>query len=264
VGVGEAREYRISWRRFEREALEQVGKVFEEQVAAHAGDKGFRCDIRFQVSCDDGTTYTSEAVDLFAQGSEATTKNPVAVSFSFYAFRIRDGAVPERVLFDVHQGGSGIGMDRVRVEGSDPQWVQSVFVRLKERIDSFPPSDSWYTRHRTITDWAAMLGLGSIVMLGIQLVSLALRNVWVPPAYTININRFLRDVFDLFSTLVFGAVVWGRLESRFWEAWPNVDLAFGPRHLRLAEKRRNAFKYAMATVVLPFCVAVLVDLLMHH
>src|SRR5437773_545641 len=74
------REYRIAWRRFDRVALEQLAHTFVEErdVAHHAGEHAI---LRFQISCDDGTTYESDVGDLVAEGSEAIMKNPIAVSF---------------------------------------------------------------------------------------------------------------------------------------------------------------------------------------
>lgn len=256
ASVRESREYRIAWRRFDRAAVEGIGQLFTEQARAHTGDENLVRRLQFQVSCDDGTTYESDAVDLFAEGSVAVLKNPIAVSFEYWVF---SGAVEERLSVDL-QHGDGV-LSRIRVEGLDAKWVQSVFTRAKERVDACPPSDSWFTRHSSLTNVAAVFGTGSAVSFLVIVILSALAKLfsWSLPVLfpqTPLTNLGLPWV----SRILWGGLVWGGVQSWFWAAWPRIELAFGPEHLRLPTTRRKALAYIATVVVIPLVLTLVADL----
>lgn len=247
----ETREYRIAWRRFDRSVLEGFGNFFLERAGAHADDDSVKYRIRFQVSADDGTTYESDGADLFRVDSVAMLKTPVAVSLEYYAFRFGDGEIPERLSLDLQHGHDEF--NRVRVDGLDAAWVQSVFTQIKERVDACPQADNWITRHTAATSLAAILGSGWIAnYVVVALLSvLAKAFAWTLPQLPIpNTAPFIFGVTWL-GVLLWGSLVWGQVSRWFWAAWPRIELAFGPEHLRLASRRRKALAYLATVVAVP-------------
>jgi len=161
------------------------------------------------------------------------------------------------VTLELRQGDSDY--NHFRISGSDAQWVKSLFTRMKETIDSFPPTESWVTRHPGLVGMLAIIGLGSLAHFLISAAAFAslkfgIVRITVPAA-----SPALFVVLSWFTRLLLGLTAWGLVKDWWWKAFPSVELAFGPEHMRLAERRRKTLAFLFTAVIIPIVLTILLE-----
>lgn len=258
----ETRHLNVERRRFTKSDLLALGAVFlAEAEAARVGKR--RHEIELTLHCADGTDYSSEDMSHFADGAEADLKPPKSVGFRFIDY--------ERGRWMDLSLTHGKGYtDGCTVRGSDRDWVQGVFTRVKERLAAAAPSRCWFTDHPTLTYHLLAVGFGSFLDLVISYwVRAAIaRGIIVPPSTerTDGFTVLLSQVPALAIAITW-AVRWflggiPALPVREWilRAWPDVELDLGPEHLKLEKMRRQRILAFVMAVLVPLLVAIVYDI----
>jgi len=264
----ESRTRQISGRRFGREDLLRIAKVFVRAGGDEHANTGRR-RLSFVVKANDGTVYESESPLLFADGSDALLKRPMLVEMS------RTEYDSNRALhFSATHGGSHA--DYVRVSG-EPEWVRQLFMTLTEGIEAAPTTRQWITAHPKLVRHIAALGLGSLwYILQEALVSVVVAAFGPPSPEFLSAMRsspWLRPLGWLAthpvpyffwtwgSRWVLGNCVWFFVGGWFFSAYPDVYLDFGPDHFKRDKLLRARFAFLGTAVALPFAIAVVYDVL---
>jgi len=244
----------------------RIGRLFIDQHSQSVAN-GSRCQFRATIKSEDETVYQSDSLELLDATSDALLKRPVFVEMAY-----TDYTTSRNLRFNITQGGSH--SDRISADG-EPSWVRDTFVQLQDRINAAAPTSQWVTKHPYIVRTLAKLGLGSIVWLpwnwlfsqmfsllpppsaellaGLKSSSVAAILSWRPTFLMVDfvltwINRWL-----------LGNAVWVFVSEWFYRAYPDVDLDFGPEHLKREKMQRHRVGFLAITVALPLVVAVLYD-----
>ena len=266
--MNESRTLRIADRRFRREDLLRIGRVFEDQHSESTRKSG-RCTLRVSIKAEDETVYQSDSLDLLSEASDALLKRPVFVELAY-----TDYEAGRSLRFNATQGGSG--SDRIAADG-DPGWVRDVFGQLQDRLSAAPPTALWITRHPYLVRTTAKLGLGSIVQLAFEFVLSRVFAHLSPPSpeliaalnsspVALMLLRPLVHPVVLFTwnwiaRWIFGNAVWLIFSDWFWRAYPDVDLDFGPEHMNREKVRRHRLEFLAVTVAIPLVVAFVYDVI---
>lgn len=264
----ESRTIEIKNKRFREENVLALSTVFVEQAKlAKKGDRRF--SVSFVLRCIDGTIYESENPDVFAGNGASGIKPPKAIEMSFVDFT----SGRRLDLTAVH---GGVYSDRFVVSGDDPKWVHDVFLTVQERLQALPPTDVWFTRHPTLTSVIGMLGLGSLIHILIveafAFIAYSFLAGWEPSPETLAWMReslllrlFVHPVVQIALAWVFrwllGGMPWFYFQRWLLDAYPSIELDFGPEHLKLASNRRKRIGQFFVFVVAPLGAAVLYDIL---
>ncbi len=264
--MNESRTLTVAGRRFGRSDLERIGRLFLDQHTQSAAD-GRHSQFRATVKAEDQTVYQSDSLDLLGETSDAMLKRPVFIELSY-----TDYTRSRSLRFNATQGGSR--SDRISADG-DPGWVRDVFVQLQERISAATPTSHWVTRHPYIVRTIAKLGLGSLVWLPYNwVVSSVVSHLPPPSPDVIAALRgsslailFWRPAFavvDFILTWImrwmFGNAIWIFAAGWFYQAFPDVELDFGPEHFKREKMQRRRLEFLIITVLIPLFVAVLYDI----
>jgi len=237
----------------------------EAQAASQAGRQPI---VTFTLKCDDGTEYSAGHLAHFADGAEVDLKRPTSVEFYF-----ADVALGRRITLSLSHGRSREGSLNVTGEGGYKDWVAGVFTKLQERVAAAEPSESWFTRHSTLTYHLIALGSGSLI---ITALNYAMGLGVASGIIVVSDNSgpvepgSVRFMFSRAPVLEF-AVTWlirwlfgttAALWIREWvlAAWPTVDLDVGPQHLKLEDGRRKRIAAFLLLGLLPFVIQLIYDL----
>lgn len=266
----ETRTYRIPRKRFSLEDLRRIASSLEDRAAALAA-KDRKPQTKFSFVHTDLTTYESDSAEIFRSGGEIETK-PVQL----VEFRLNDFKTDTTVSLTLDSESS---RNQLRVSSSERDWLGGTFTALVQRIEAAADSESWFTKHPSVTYHLFALGLGVIIVHLFQVLFFAtLYGVlaffpdsafgqWLkgpaPDLPTVDsINDILSTPFaQLFLYWIWGTGAAYRARAWLFEAWPYIELSFGPEHQLIPPKRRKAVAFVLTGIVVPLMVAVIYDML---
>jgi hypothetical protein len=267
--VAETRRLAIRRKKFMKADLRAFGAILLNELEG-ARTAGRCATVSFELRCHDGTDYSADDMRHFEDGAEVDVKRPKSIQFTF-----ADTVLARWIDLSLRHGGAHDGELRVSGEGGYRDWVAGVFTRLQERVAAAEPSESWFTKHPTLTYHLMALGCGSVIIVAVSFaISLGIAHgvVVLPDAGVTGPPPpgSIRFVFSRLPAIEFGvgwSVRWllGGMAApwvRDWilGAWPTLDLDLGPQHLKLEQMRRNRIAAFFVLGVLPFLVQLVYDL----
>jgi len=262
----ESRSIDIKGKRLTGSDVLALAAIFQEQ-ADLARRGGRRHSLSFGLRCRDGTSYDSEAADVFKDEECVGLRPPQAVEMTFHDYELN------RYIRLTAVRGGAYG-DSLSISGEEPKWVREVLLRAKERIDSLESTDNWFTKHRRLTAFIGMLGFGSLMQLAlVMVVAGLLRTVladWDPDPATVQklrqsvlgyllLTSPASYLVDWICRYLMGGAPWLYFEGWFYEAFPSTELAFGPQHLRTEVQRRKRIRVFITVVAIPLLLAFVYD-----
>lgn len=225
-----------------------------------SSDLGNNCSISFQLACNDGTSYESDCLDLFEDGGVIDIKRSNSIDFTFH-----DHTLKHYISLTISHGGGY--RNNLTVQGFDSNWVNGVFTKIKEKIDSFKPQDNWLLNHEKFVLHSSALGIGAIVYFIVWLVVYRhLEPIKNPTGLLKDIKTiFLNNpwffyVYPIFSYWIYG-ISWA-LQFRRWlfSLWPDIEFDFGPEHFKLEKTRRVRIYIFASLVIIPLLLSLIYDL----
>lgn len=235
-----------------------VAKAVAVQLESIPLEDRNKAELTFVARCDDGSSFQSEDIDIFAEDSIIAQKRVthVTVTYSYYPTKAR-------VEVALRHG----GMDAtITVSGRSRIWVAGTLETLAGLFESFPPQGNPYLNHSGVINFALTMGIGSILFLLVTLLpsaqpkeESALKFAWFVST--------LRE-FPALHYLVKYALTWlvgwpwtSIVTNRFKQLWPSIELQIGPEHLLTEKLRRKLLATAFALGVVPLSLSVLYDIL---
>jgi hypothetical protein len=233
-----------------------------------AEELGKDVDLVFKLSTYDDIAYESSDGRHFEEGEAVDLKSISSISFELIAFKPRCSVELRLAHGDSKYSNS------LSVSGEDSGWVHKTFSRLKERLESVEPSESWFTLHHRLFFHLSAVGLGAAVQMVIALfvnlmfwlfsaqMAALTSAVGRPPTWLEGLVRF----FDTPPLVVmwwwFLGVPWAwQLRDWVLKAWPSIDLDTGPTSKRRASQRRTRIGTFIALVLVPLVCSVVYDIL---
>jgi len=260
----ETRRFYIKQKIFKKTDFLNIGKIFHKEYNLAQKDNN-NSSISFRVDCIDGTSYESESLELFDDGSILDQKKAKFIEISFHNYTL-DQYMNISV---VHGGGYG---DNLIIRGVDSTWVNGIFTRLKEIIDCLKPQDNFLIRHKTALLHIIALSIGKIFFL---LISLALDYVHIEPIK--NPSEILQKIRLFFATYPYfiNLIEWfcswlmgigSAYAIRTWllKLWPDIEFDLGPEHLKIEKLRRMRIAIVFSIGIIPFCISIIYDLVKYY
>jgi len=212
--------------------------------------------IAFQLICDDGTSYESESIELFEDGNIIDLKRTRTLEMHF-----RDSELDRRIYISVAHG-EKYG-NYLIVTGKDINWVNGLFTRLQETINSVKPQENWILKHKTLILHVSALGIGTILYSAFWFVlHRHIKPIENPPEI-LKAMRIFFKTYPLFSYLFDWFMNWAAgiplaLCFRIWllNLWPDIEFDFGPEHMKIEKTRRLRISIIFFVAVVPIVLAI--------
>lgn len=254
----------------ERRLIKIENKIFEKKDIINLANKFYseynksqkrkqRSSVNYTISCDDNTTYESEALDLFEDGNIIDLKRAISIEMSFYHYDL-----DRRMNISlVH----GMGFrDNVIIQGCDKNWVSSVFTELDEIIKSVKPQKNLLLEHKTFLLNLLSLGIG----VSIYSVLHFLTNRYTEPiknpsenmkaiAAFLNSNSVFRLLFNWLLLWLMGIILATSIRAWLLNSWPSIEFDFGPEHMKIEKQRRVRIAVVLSMAIIPTAIAIIYD-----
>lgn len=217
-----------------------------------------KADLTFVARCDDGSSFQSEDIEIFAEDSVIAQKRVthVTVTYSHYPTKAR-------VEVALRHGESDA---TITVSGRSRIWVAGTLETLAGLFESFPPQGNPYLKHSGVINFTLAMGIGSIIFFLVTLLPSTppkeedgLKFAWL--VSTLSEFPALHYVVKYALTWLAGWPWTSILTNRFKQLWPSIELQIGPEHLLTEKLRRKLLATALALGVVPLSLTVFYDIL---
>jgi len=250
----ETRRYNIEKKIFKKSDITNIGKVFLEEYK-DAQKEGYHSSITFRLDCIDNTSYESEDIGLLDDGNIIDIKRTRTIEMTFNNYEL------ERYvnISLIH----GNYRNTLIVNGQDHNWVNGIFTKIIEIIDSIQPQDNGIIRHKTLLLHLSALGIGIIFFAIFNFLILQhIEPLENPSGNVLKLSTFF-ETYPLFLYLVYGFSKWlvgisWAPDLRRWvlSLWPLIEFDFGPDHLKIEKMRRLRSSIFLSTAIIPLSVSV--------
>lgn len=250
----ETRRYNIEKRVFKKSDIKLIGKIFLDEYEKVQYEEKYYSSITFRLDCDDNTSYESKDMGLFDDGNIIDIKRTRTVEITFQDYKLS-----RYINISIIHGQSY--RNTLIVNGKDQDWVNGIFIRIKEIIDSTTPQEKWIIRHKTFLLHLSALGVGIIM----HTILWILIYQHIEPTKDPSDNFFVtyplsKYVFNLL--IIWGTGLFGAFYLRNWllSLWPIIEFDFGPEHLKIENSRRKRISVFIIIAVIPIVLTVGYDL----
>lgn len=257
----ETRRLDINKKIFTKTDILNIGKLFLREYTSTKEAEN-HSSISFQVNCFDGTSYESESIELFDDGGILDLKriNSLEISFQNYT-------LDRYMNISLVHGGS-FNRHNLLVRGNDQDWVNGIFTRLKEIIDSIKPQDNWIIKHKTLILHIIALGVGTILYSVLWLILYQHIEPIKNPSERVKTIRSFFKTYPFLPYLIMWFGIWlmgigWAILIRRWllNLWPDIEFDFGPEHMKVEKLRRLRISIVFSTAIIPIVLAIGYDLL---
>jgi hypothetical protein len=256
----ETRRLYIKKKVFTKSDILNIGQILLSEYQSAQKAKN-RSSITFQLNCVDGTSYESESTELFDNGSIIDLKRTGSLEMSFHDYEL-----DRYIIISVTPGGGEYG-NHLIVRGDDRNWVDGVFTRSKEIVDSVKPQENWILKYKTLILHVSALGIGIIIYSVFNFVLDGLIEPIEIPSETVKAIQTFFKTYPLFLYLLVWFLKWCMGISlapylRGWllNLWPEIEFDFGPEHMKVEKERRLRILIVFSTVVIPIVLAIGYDI----
>lgn len=256
----ETRRFNIEKKIFKKSDIKNIGKVFLEEYK-NAQEKEHNSSITFRLDCIDNTSYESENIGLLDDGNIIDIKRTRTIEITYHNYELR-----RYMNISLIHGNSY--ENTLIVRGQDQNWVNGIFTKIKEIIDSIQPQDNWILKHKTLLLHLNALGIGIIFFAIFNLLILQyIEPIENPSGNVLQLRTFF-ETYPLFIYLVGGFLKWmvgmsWAPEIRSWvlSLWPLIEFDFGPDHLKIEKMRRLRMSIFLSTAIIPLSVSIVSNII---
>lgn len=253
----ETRRYNINKRIFQKSDIINIGKIFlNESVISKKNENHY--SISFQLDCTDNTSYESENLGLFDEENIIDIKKTKTIGINYYDYELNR-------FMNITLANGKYRTSILTINGDDQNWVNGIFTKIKELIDSAKPQDNWIIRHKTFILHLSALGIG-IVIYSILDIIFYIKPIENPSDNILNIRALLTS-FPILKYAIVLPFKWMmglgfayNLRDWLLSLWPDIEFDFGPDHLKIEKNRRLRIYVFVITVVIPIIISVGYDL----
>ena len=227
-------------------------------------EKKYTAEIVYSIECEDGSSYRSGEIELFADDSVIARKKVTSVRLALVAYeRYSDRS---SITIQLTHGGSEY-RNQVTVEGIDSRWVNGTLKAIEEAISSFGPQDGFPLRHKHLLIGIMALGIGRSMWFLWDLLDPPGSSATAPPSWASALAGFLHEIhvpllalkwLMIFTQGFFPATF---AYDKILSAYPSVEFQIGPGHFLVERRKRLLLLNIWILGVLPIVIAFIYDLL---
>lgn len=217
-----------------------------------------KVDLTLVARCEDGSSFQSDDISIFADDSRVWQRRVThfSATYSFY---------PSKARIEISVK-NGADQALIAVSGRNRIWVAGTLESLVGIFGSFPPQENFYLKHRRLMNFLVAMGIGSILMFLLSLLSVSSSEAkepedlrWLVDA----MNRFpIIQYFFKYTLTWFLGWPWTDNITRYFSLlWPSIELQVGPDHLLIEKRRRKLYGGIFLLGVLPLSLSIVLDLL---
>lgn len=255
----ETRRFVIRKKIFTKTDFLNIGKLFLSEYSSAQQNKN-HASLEFRISCTDGTSYESESIELFDDGGILDLKKINTLEITFHNYML-----DSYINISVVRGGGY--SDALIINGKDQNWVNGVFTRLKEIIDSLKPQDNFLIRHKTALLHITALGIGIFIYFILWLILYRHIEPIKNPSETVKTIRSFFQTYPFFVRSLYWFLYWGmgipwapHIRTWLLNLWPNIEFDFGPEHLKVEKLRRIRIAMVFSIAIIPIILSIAYDL----
>lgn len=208
--------------------------------------RNYGLSFRFSASCDDGSSFSSQQMDIFDDDSPITSKK--VESITMYYHDVDSGELVEIKIS--HTFLDNKYYNSITVEGNDSNWVNGTIKRFEEIADSFTPQNTLFTKHGQL--------IGTVILVvGVVFINKLVDRL-IPALFPsfqmfgVDSLRFESFIIQFLAYMVIGSIWYipfGRMWWKLLEMYPSVELQIAPDH-KLVEKRRRVWLTNIVVLIL--------------
>ena len=257
--MNETRRFDIRQKIFTKIDFLNIGKLFLSEYSSAQKNEN-HASIAFRVSCADGTSYESETIELFDDGGILDLKRINTLEITFHNYTLES-----YMNISVVRGGGY--SDVLIIRGKDQNWVNGIFTRLKEIIDSLKPQDNFIIRHKTALLHIIAFGTGILIFSILWLIWYRHIEPVKNPSETVKTIRSFFKTHPYFEKSIelflfwFLGIPWAPyIRSWLLTLWPSIEFDFGPEHLKIEKLRRVRIALVFSIAIIPIVLLIGHDL----
>jgi hypothetical protein len=238
----EKREYSIKSKIVKPGDIRRFAKVIDEtceEFIKNRRKKDLHYDIVFGVETTDGVSYSSDIMDIFNPDGVLDSKTIKRVSMHFRSYE------PQAEAFIRIHDSRYYGDSYIVVEGYDSTWVNGIFSRLLDSLNSCRNQAFIGTKLK----WP-MSALSSVLM-GLALVGI----INIILNFTLGGEKQLPYWLSLFLVGFMGFI-----SGIFDKFWPDVEIISGNRQ----SKASSGVKGLLYIIILPLIIAIIANLIFEN
>lgn len=201
--------------------------------------------INFSVKTSGQAEYSSSSLDIFKAGGLLDTKRPIELTMTF-----RDYKKDADISIELADSQLSYRRSTVIVEGSDSTWVNGIFSRFSDCIDS------WENQRTSVKKYKWLISIPLTWLLA-----------WTVFAIVFNLINFFshRIVLSVFSPYMLWLLGLGSfsffIADYIEKLWPSIEIVPVPEHEQKLQKKRRRIWSLLYAIVLPFVITLIAGLL---
>jgi len=245
------RKLNIKHRIFKLDDLRRIANVFNEE-AKLATESNHHYSVNYSIHFADDSSLESELPSVL-ENDLVEIKRPIKVEFDFNNYALNRG-----IIFSVHHGISDYG-NGVFISAKDGgSWLNDNFKKIEDLILGALPQNAWFLKYSTIIGFLLAFGIGSLFFFVLENILLLTVPDKAENLHGDIFNNYTSWLFKVFIGFVFGAF---DISKWFLSAWPNIELDFGPEHLKEEKKKRERIFVVITVIFFPILLSMLQGLI---
>lgn len=239
----EKREYDIKSKVIKPEDIRRFARAIDEtckEFVKNRPKKDLHYVLSFSVKTTDGVSYSSNTTDIF--NPEGVLDSKVVKNVDMYFKSYKPSAEASVQMSDSRYGYGG---GSIEVEGSDSTWVNGIFNKLLDLLNSCRNQDFIGTKLK----WP--MSVLSIILMGFAFVGII--NIILNFAYEGE------KQFPYWGSLFLLGFTWV-ISDVFKKFWPDVEIISGNRQ----SKASSGLKGLLYIIILPLIIAIIANLIFEN
>lgn len=218
--------------------LRRIVAIFERLKERDGGS------LSFAVKFHDGTSLESSTGDVLTEDAL-----PSSARLEQIAIRFRGSSRSKEAALQLQHGSISLfSTNDFNLTSTDTEWLRATFLEITEALNGMKAQECWIRRHRVL----AILSLSAAIAPLVDLFA-----VGVSRLYLGKVERWDYRPSWLAQIFIAGAVLTGWIYPWLLEAWPRVEIAIGPEHLRPEVKQRKRLGIVATLIVVPILLDVI-------
>ncbi len=216
--------------------------------------------VGFSVSCDDGSVFESEYLELFADDSPMFSKRVTHINMNCHS-----SSPASHIDVDIHHRGNIFDREStIKVRGTDAKWVNGTLKRFDEIMERFAPQNNFVRKYYYLLQPVFAISIGAIIIRTLLLVYSLAPAPTESTDYSLLVSLAEKYAVFRYALLYFiywltGALPAIYLLEKLKSLWPTVEIQVGAEHKFIEKKRRTWLINALLIGVVPMIVQVIYD-----
>ncbi|WP_408954770.1 hypothetical protein [Natroniella sp. ANB-PHB2] len=240
----EIKEKKIESKVISEEDIFRIGNLFSNECSRDERMNS-TYSIMIKINCFDGTSYESGSFKSIKESEIINIKKVESIKFEYLNYNL------DKVMSLFIKNGDYHNSKFV-VKGEDMDWVNGVFNRGKDIINSFEPQDNFILRNKKLIRNIGAVIIG-IIILFIFYKAIAPINETTTFSKMLERNFWFTVSLVIYFAWILGGALSVKLFREFFKLWPDIEFDFGAKHFKKKKLKRALILMILSTIIIPVC-----------